>query len=100
MRAACLDSPGAPGRHPAAVARLAAGSLLRRVKGQGLGLTGEESAQAQLSEAEEVRRRVEELRRKLYARAGVRYEDDPELHDELDRLILRYVQLTRRRRGA
>ncbi len=61
-------------------------------------MVGEERTQAQVSEAETVKRRIEELRRKLYARSGVRYEDDPDLHDELDRLILRYVQLTRWRR--
>lgn len=64
------------------------------------GLIGEERAEARVSEAETVKRRIEELRRKLYTRTGVRYDDDPELHDELDRLILRYVQLTRRRRQA
>ena len=63
-------------------------------------MVGEERAQAQVSEAETVKRRIEELRHKLYAHGGVRYEDDPGLHDELDRLILQYVQITRwRRRG-
>ncbi|MEW6048754.1 MAG: hypothetical protein AB1609_20145 [Bacillota bacterium] len=63
-------------------------------------MISEERGQTQVSEAESVKRRIEELRQTLYTRTGVRYEDDPELHDELDRLILRYVQLTRRRRRA
>ena len=45
------------------------------------------------SEAEVIRRRIEELRARLYQRPGVTYEDDPELHDELDRLIARFVRL-------
>ena len=45
------------------------------------------------SEAEALRQRIEELRARLYRRPGVAYEDDPELHDELDRLIARFVRL-------
>lgn len=52
------------------------------------------------SEAEAIQRRIEELRAQLYARPGVRYEDDPALHDELDRLIVRFVRLKWQRRDS
>lgn len=63
-------------------------------KGSGSGLEQEEPSRSVFSEAEELKRRIEELRERLYAQPGVTYEDSPELHDELDRLIIRYVRLT------
>ncbi|MBI2914821.1 MAG: hypothetical protein HYY08_02735 [Firmicutes bacterium] len=36
--------------------------------------------------------RIEDLRRKLY-RGKAKYEEQPELHQELDQLIVRYMKL-------
>ncbi|WP_324717127.1 hypothetical protein U7230_02260 [Carboxydochorda subterranea] len=63
-------------------------------------MTASDRSEERLSEAESVKRRIEELRTRLYAGVGVTYEENPQLHDELDRLILRYIQLSRRGRKA